>query len=159
MPNLDDIDRRIEGNLAAQLRFMQPIVAHMVAAGSGTVLNMTSGAGYAKPFAPPDDGGWNLAYSVTKGGFHRIAPQLHYEYGDAGLVARNVQPGFVATERVLASGKQLARIAAVGASPTVIGKAVAHVADAAATFDPDRTIQLQDVAVELGLLDEVRGLQ
>jgi NAD(P)-dependent dehydrogenase (short-subunit alcohol dehydrogenase family) len=150
--DIDGIEDRIFGNVTAQLRFMRPIVASMVDRGSGLVLDMTSAAGYLKPWAPPDDGGWSLAYSVSKAGFHRIAPQLSFEYGDRGLVALNVQPGMVATERVRLVQGPVARIATEGVEPAVIGAALAHVATHAGTFDPSATVQLQDVARSLGLL-------
>ena len=67
------------------------------------------------------DGGWPLAYSVTKAGFHRIADMLVVEYGDQGIRAFNVNPGFVATERVVAAGDQLEFVAKHGITPDVIG--------------------------------------
>lgn len=150
--DLDDLERRVTGNVTAQLRFMLPIVRVMVDQGRGTVLNMTSGAGYRRPFALPGQGGWSLAYTVAKAGFHRIAPQLQFEYGDRGLIARNVQPGFVATERVKMVGSATAAIAERGVEPMVIGRALAHVATHPAASDPDETVQLQRVARTLGLL-------
>ncbi len=153
----ETIDKRIVGNLTAQLAFMRPIVALMVDQGRGTVLNMTSAAGYLKPFAPPGEGGWSLSYSVSKGGFHRIAPQLAYEYGDDGLVALNVQPGRVATERVRQVGGPVASVAEHGVKPSVIGAAVAYVAEHSGDFEPDKTVQLQDLARDLGLLPAEPG--
>ena len=102
----------------------------MVAQGAGTVMFMTSGAAYAPPFAMPGKGGWGFAYTVSKGGFHRMAIQLAYEYAAEGLRAFNVQPGFVATERVKLTGGPVANIAAKGVEPAVVGAAVAHIAGA-----------------------------
>lgn len=150
--DIEGIEDRIFGNVIAQLRFTRPILTAMVARGRGVVLNMTSAAGYLKPFAAPADGGWSLAYSVSKGGFHRMAPQLTFEYGDKGIIALNVQPGMVATERVRLVGGPVTRIANAGAEPSVIGEATAYVATHAAEFDPTATVQLQDLARTLGLL-------
>ncbi len=153
--DVEESKKRILANVVSQMIFSKPIVAAMVERGSGVVLNMTSAAAYAKPFAAPDNGGWNLAYTVAKGGFHRIAKQLHFEYADRGLLALNVQPGMVATERILQSSKEVARIAKYGTTPAVVGAALAHVATHAADYDPDHTVQLQRVAIELGLIDDV----
>ena len=150
--DLDDVEQRLTGNVTAQLRFMMPIVADMVAQGRGTVLNMTSGAATARPFALPGQGGWSLGYTIAKAAFHRIAPQLAFEYGDVGLVARNVQPGMVATERVKLVGDATAAIARRGVEPRVVGLALAHVATHIEDHPPLETIQLQAVARDLGLL-------
>lgn len=139
-----DVDARIFGNLTAQIRFMRPIVRHMVERGSGIVMNMASGAGYAPPFAQPGEGGWGLAYAVSKAGFQRIAVQLAYEYADDGLLAFNLQPGFVATERVKMVRGPVANVAG-GVEPEVVGAAVAHVATHADEFESGSMIQLQEV--------------
>ncbi|MFN3218147.1 MAG: SDR family NAD(P)-dependent oxidoreductase [Acidimicrobiales bacterium] len=150
--DLDAFAQRIEGNIVAQAFFTHPIVAAMVAQGGGTVMFMTSGAAYAPPFAMPGKGGWGFAYTVSKGGFHRMAIQLAYEYAAEGLRAFNVQPGFVATERVKLTGGPVANIAATGVEPAVVGAAVAHIAAHPDDFESGSTIQLQDVAKSLGLL-------
>ena len=97
--DLEDVADRIFGNITAQIFFLRPILASMVKQGSGTLLFMTSAAAYEAPFAMPGKGGWGSAYTVSKGGFHRLAVQLGYEYGDDGIT-RCLQPGLVATERV-----------------------------------------------------------
>ncbi len=150
--DLDAMVARIEGNVIAQMIFSRPIVAAMVDQGGGTAMFMTSGAAYAPPFAMPGKGGWGFAYTVSKGGFHRMAVQLAYEYAAEGLRAFNVQPGFVATERVKLTGGPVANIAAKGVEPAVVGGAIAHIAAHPADFESGSTIQLQDVAGELGLL-------
>lgn len=145
-----DVTDRIVGNLIAQLDFMRPLVRYMVNAGAGTLMNMTSGAAYAPPFAQPGEGGWGLGYTVSKGGFHRIAVQLAFEYAAEGLVAFNLQPGFVATERVKLLAGPVANVASAGAAPSLIGRVVAHIATNTHAFESGSTLQLQDIAKELG---------
>lgn len=101
-----------------------------------------------------------MGYAVSKAGFHRFTQQLAYEYADDGIIALNVQPGFVATERTKMSTKSAAsaNVARIGISPAVIGQTIAHIAANATEFDPARTVQLQDVAVQLGLLDKPASL-
>ncbi len=158
--DLDLIDKRVFANVTAQLRFSQPVVAAMVRDGGGVILNLTSGAAYAPPFAQPGAGGWGMGYAVSKAGFHRFARQLAFEYADEGIVALNIQPGFVATERTKMSTNSAAsaNVARIGIAPEVIGRTIAHIATNAADFDPARTVQLQDVAVQLGLLDKPAAL-
>lgn len=152
---LDNIENRVQGNVTAQLRFSQPVVRAMVEQGSGVVLNVTSAAGYLRPFAMPGHGGWGIGYAASKGGFHRIAPQLAYEYGADGVIALNVQPGFVATERVKLSSRSAAssNAAAKGIEPAVIGATIAHIALHAGDHPVRDTVQLQEVARTLGLIE------
>ncbi len=127
-----DVVKRVTGNLTAQLLLTRLAVQHMTAnppdgAGRrGTIVNITSHAGQATPPAPAGQGGWSLTYAATKAGFHRIADVLAVEYGTDGLRAVNVNPGFVSTERVLAT-ETLAFVAARGVAPEPIGEAVVRI--------------------------------
>ncbi|MCU1398524.1 MAG: putative short chain dehydrogenase/reductase [Acidimicrobiales bacterium] len=146
----DSLVKRVTGNITAQMFITQRALHHMLPAGGGTVCNVTSAAGQNVPRSPVGEGGWPLAYSVTKAGFHRIADMLVVEYGDQGMRAFNVNPGFVATERVVAAGDQLEFVARHGISPEVIGTAIASLID-----DPDLPnggyVHALDRARELGL--------
>lgn len=133
--SVDDIEKRVLGNLTAQLIITHRALNSMLSSPAqreygGTFLNITSGAGQHTPANAAGEGGWALVYAATKAGFHRIADMLALEYGDRGIRAVNVNPGFVATERVLAAGEQLAFVASRGARPSAIGEAcVAILAD------------------------------
>jgi NAD(P)-dependent dehydrogenase (short-subunit alcohol dehydrogenase family) len=65
-------------------------------------------------------------YAATKAGFHRMADMLAHEYGNDGLRCLNINPGLVATERVLDTGAHLEWIARSGVTPEVIGIAISH---------------------------------
>lgn len=149
----DELEKRLFGNITAQLLFTQPVLAHMVAQGSGVIANVTSGAGYNKPFAAIGEGGWALSYGVSKAGLNRIAEQLVVEHGKDGLFFCNLQPGAVATERVLAAGEKLAFVAKHAAPVEIIGEAVARIVTSpAGTWDNGSTLEVQDLAREWGLL-------
>lgn len=123
-----DIINRVTGNLLAQLLFTQTILNAMIRQDvvdglRGTIVNITSGAGQHTPPAPVGKGGWPLTYAATKAGFHRMADMLALEYGASGIRACNINPGFIATERVLASDT-LKFVAEKGAPPSVVGDSV-----------------------------------
>ena len=147
----DNIIRRVTGNITAQLLITHRALHHMLAAGTGTVVGVTSGAGQVTPHAPVGEGGWPLVYSVTKGGFHRIADMLVVEYASRGIRAFNVNPGFVATERVLAAGSQLAFVAKHAITPEIVGAAIAHLVDDASVVNGSY-LQAVDTARTLNLL-------
>jgi NAD(P)-dependent dehydrogenase (short-subunit alcohol dehydrogenase family) len=149
----DELEKRIYGNVTAQLLLSQPLVRHMAGRGSGVIAFTTSGAGYAPVRRAVGDGGWALTYGVSKAGLNRIAEQLAVEHPD--LRCWNLQPGQVATERVLASGAELDFVARGAAPVDVIGEAFARILDGPPdAFANGATIEVQDVAREWGLLNE-----
>ena len=126
-----DIVKRVTGNLTAPLlltrRFVERVVdqtPHPRLGVAGWVVDITSDAGRRTPERMAGNGGWSLVYAATKAGFHRIADMVAHEYGHRGVRAINVNPGLVATERVLDSGTSLAWITEHGVRPYVIGEAV-----------------------------------
>lgn len=129
----DDIVRRVTGNLTAPLLITRAFIRHWLAHRQSdgpsrvTIVNITSDAGRRTPPVPADEGGWSTVYAATKAGFHRLADMLALEYGDRGLHVINVNPGLVATERVIGSGVHLKWIADRGVDPSVIGDAVARI--------------------------------
>jgi NAD(P)-dependent dehydrogenase (short-subunit alcohol dehydrogenase family) len=127
--SLDDLEKRIYGNLTAQLHITHHVLRHMIARGSGTIVDVTSGAGRVTPPKPAGQGGWALGYAASKAGFHRIADMVALEYGGQGIRAFNINPGFVATERVLAAGAALEFVASQGVAPEVVGEAIAWLVD------------------------------
>lgn len=146
------LERRLFGNLTAQLLFTQPILRHMVMRGGGTILGITSGAGLRPPPAPPGEGGWAIGYGCSKGGFHRMAGHIAVEYGDRGIRALNLQPGPVVTERVQAAGPALEWIRREGLPPEIIGRIVVHLLGAGDRYPNGGTVEARAVAQSEGLL-------
>lgn len=125
---VDDIVKRVTGNFTAQLLITHRALNTMLSSPAqrdhgGTFLNITSAAGQFTPRKVAGEGGWALVYAATKAGFHRIADMIALEYGDRGIRALNVNPGFVATERVLTAGAALDFVASRGNTPADIGEA------------------------------------
>jgi NAD(P)-dependent dehydrogenase (short-subunit alcohol dehydrogenase family) len=147
------LEKRIFANLTAQVLITHRVLAPMVEHGSGTVVNITSGAGVNRPPAKTGQGGWALGYAVSKGGFHRIADMLAVEYADRGIVAYNVNPGFVATERVLAGGDQLEFVRKHGMPPSMVGDVVAWLVTASdGAIGNGDTVEAHDRAKILGIV-------
>ncbi len=149
----DELDKRVFGNLTAQLIFTQPVLRHMVGRGGGVIAFTTSAAGYVPPTASVGRGGWALSYGVSKAGLNRIAAQLVVEHGGDGIRTFNLQPGAVATERVLAAGEKLAFVARQAAPVEAIGEAFARILDdRGGAFENGSTIEVQELARAWGLL-------
>jgi NAD(P)-dependent dehydrogenase (short-subunit alcohol dehydrogenase family) len=150
--SINDLEKRITGNITAQLVITQRALRAMVSRGGGTVVNVTSMAGMVSPPGPLGDGGWALGYAVSKGGFHRAAGVIAAELGDAGIRAFNLQPGFIATERVTLQ-PHLSWIAERGNPPELVGQILLWMlSDEGAKLRNGKTVHVADAARELGLL-------
>ena len=148
----DDLEKQMWGDLTAQLLLLQPQVAHMVERGAGVVINVGSGSGKWKLKMPIGQGGPQLSYCAAKAGFHRAADRLAFEYGDRGITAFTVDPGFVATERTKMVA-ELGEIASRGVEPIVVGRAIAWLATEGASVKENGSYhEAQAIAREIGLL-------
>lgn len=149
---ISDLEKRITGNLTAQLVITQRALRAMVERGGGTVVNVTSAAGMFSPPGPIGEGGWALGYAVSKGGLHRAAGVLAAELGKDGIRAYNLQPGYVATERTTLQ-PHLAWVAEQGNPPALIGKVLVWLVSAPdGSVRNGKTIHATDAGRELGLL-------
>jgi len=105
--DLDTFERKIQANYLSQLALIKAVLPGMLARGSGRIVNITSASGTMDPTAPAGQGGWGLAYSASKGAFHRVAGVLGVEVGSEGVFAFNVEPGMILTERMVENQKAL----------------------------------------------------
>lgn len=143
----------LEANALAPIVLIKAIVPKMIERGGGTVINITSGAGYNDPPAPAGQGGWGLGYAFSKGALHRIAGILALEDGGAGIRAFNVQPGFILTERMIQDMGDFGFDTVSGAPPAVIGKVCVWLLESPDANELNgQTVQAQEVCDELGLL-------
>jgi NAD(P)-dependent dehydrogenase (short-subunit alcohol dehydrogenase family) len=101
----------------------------MLAAGSGRIISITSYAATHEPTAPVGEGGWGYAYAASKAALHRLAGHLAVEVGRQGVIAINVDPGHVTTERMAANAERLGLTGHYqGAPPSAPAAAVAWLA-------------------------------
>jgi NAD(P)-dependent dehydrogenase (short-subunit alcohol dehydrogenase family) len=80
----------IDVNLSAALWVIQAVLPGFLAQGSGTIVNISSGAAH-KPIA-----GWS-AYCASKAGLAMLTQSLHLEYAAAGVRVFGIAPGVVDT--------------------------------------------------------------
>ncbi len=144
---------KLAANAVAQLVLVQAALPTMLAQGSGRVIALTSYAATHDPAAPVGSGGWGYAYAASKAAFHRLAGHLAVELGPRGIVAVNVDPGHVVTERMAANAQRLGlegRYA--GAPPSAPAAAVTWLATAAEAADLNgQTVNGLKLALEKGL--------
>lgn len=85
------IDLTFETNLVAPLRIMRSLVPHFRERGSGVIVNVSSGLGFAS------DVGQGL-YAASKHALEAISEALFYELRPFGVRVAVVEPGLTATD-------------------------------------------------------------
>lgn len=151
---VEAMQRLCLGNYAHQVLLIQQVVPHMVERGSGRVINMVSGSARHDPPAPAGEGGWGIGYSASKAAFARVAGGINAEFRPKGVIAFNVDPGNVVTEKRKALRAEDAFEGNFGAeSPEATAAAVAWLAT---SEDADRFlgkwIYAPKLTEDLGLL-------
>jgi NAD(P)-dependent dehydrogenase (short-subunit alcohol dehydrogenase family) len=143
----------LEANALAPVVLIKELMPQMIARGGGTIINITSSVAFEDPSEPAGDGGWGLGYAFSKGALHRIAGVLAVEQRDTGIRAFNVQPGFIATERMQQDMAAFGFDASTGAPAAVVGKVcrwLLESPDAAARNGTN--VEAQELCRELQLL-------
>lgn len=155
----DQLETRLRANVVAQVVVTQAVLPAMLAAGGGTVVDVSSHVATADPPAPVGTGGWGLGYAASKAAFHRMAGILAVELGDRGIRAYNVDPGYVATERQVLNAQANGLAGRYrGAPPSVPAAVVAWLATSPeAPALNGQTVRAQKVALERGLHPDWRG--
>jgi NAD(P)-dependent dehydrogenase (short-subunit alcohol dehydrogenase family) len=125
---LELLDRHLEANVMAPLVLLRLCLPGMLDRGRGLVAHITSSVAWTDPPAPAGAGGWGLGYAMSKGAAHRVAGLVQQELADRGVALVNVDPGFVATERMVQDMGEFGFDAAAGAPPDVVGAVVAWLA-------------------------------
>ena len=147
------LDAHLQANVVSPLVLIRQVLPGMLERGSGTVVNLTSGSGLTDPPGPAGAGGWGLGYGMSKGALHRVAGVLSNELGPRGILFFNMDPGFVATERMAMDMAEFGFDASTGAPPDVIGAATAWlVTSPDAAEQNGGHIHGQDLCRDLGLL-------
>jgi NAD(P)-dependent dehydrogenase (short-subunit alcohol dehydrogenase family) len=144
----------LEANALAPLALIKAVLPQMLERGGGVIVDITSGAGYGDPPAPAGEGGWGLGYAISKGALHRIARVLAVELASRGVRTYNVQPGFIATERMAIDMADFGFDASSGAPPAVVAKVVRWLVESpAAAALNGQNIEAQEVCAARGLLE------
>jgi NAD(P)-dependent dehydrogenase (short-subunit alcohol dehydrogenase family) len=151
------IENHMQGNFLAPLVLNKYFVPAMIEQGGGLIVDVTSGAAFGDPFAAAGEGGWGISYGSSKAALHRVAGILSTELAAHNVRVINVEPGFIATERI---AQDMARFgfAANGEPPEVVGSVVAWLAtDREAGAFNGTTVFAQDFCHERGLLPGWNG--
>ncbi|HVV31365.1 MAG TPA: SDR family oxidoreductase [Mycobacteriales bacterium] len=155
---VEEYHKFLMAHALSPIRIIQLLLPAMMERKSGTVITISSGAGYDYyPTSPPGQAGTGLGYRLGKAAGHMLAGAVAVEAGDKGVRAFNVDPGFVLTERNALGLEDTGYDASWAAPPEAIGAVVAWIADSpeADALQPTN-ITAQDLALERGLYPDWR---
>ena len=88
-------DRTLNVNLRGQMLTSKHVVPHMVAAGGGSIINMSSGAAFRGDRT-------RTAYGVSKAGVHALTMYTATSHGKDGVRVNTIVPGLIITDAVKA---------------------------------------------------------
>jgi NAD(P)-dependent dehydrogenase (short-subunit alcohol dehydrogenase family) len=117
-----------ECNVLGPLELVQQVARGMLGQGGGLVIHISSGAGQNESARLPGKGGWGLPYSLTKAASNRMAAGLGKELRQHGIAVVNLEPGVVATEKMLAVTSRQGIDASAGLPVEVAGAVCAFIA-------------------------------
>jgi len=141
----------------APIRIAQKLLPAMLERGGGTFVTISSGAGYEFYPKSPRPG---LGYRIGKASGHTLVGSIQAEYGEQGIRAFNVNPGFVLTERNSLDAGEFGFDPSWAGPPPAVGAAVAWLASSS---DADAlqyaNIDAQDLVLERGLYPDWRPRQ
>ena len=141
----------------APIRITQKLVPGMIERGGGTFVTISSGAGYE--FYPPSPRP-GLGYRIGKAAGHTLVGSILAEYGDQGIRAFNVNPGFVLTERNSLDAGEFGFDPSWAGPPAAIGAAVAWLVTSPDADGLQRgNVDAQPLAIERGLYPDWRPTQ
>ncbi|SFR57726.1 NAD(P)-dependent dehydrogenase, short-chain alcohol dehydrogenase family [Halogeometricum rufum] len=92
--SVKDLDRTLATNLRGPMLLCKHAVPLLVQDEGGRVVNVSSGMGALNE----DQSGGSPSYRVSKTGLNGLTKYLDGEYGDDGLLANSVCPGWVRTD-------------------------------------------------------------
>jgi NAD(P)-dependent dehydrogenase (short-subunit alcohol dehydrogenase family) len=143
----------LEANALAPIVLIKKLLPQMIERGGGTIIDITSSVAFEDPAEPAGDGGWGLGYAFSKGALHRIAGVLAVEQRANNVRAFNVQPGFIATERMQQDMAAFGFDASTGAPAAVVAKVCRWLLESPDSLALNGTnVEAQDVCRKLQLL-------
>jgi NAD(P)-dependent dehydrogenase (short-subunit alcohol dehydrogenase family) len=151
---IEEYEKAFAANVLAPLSIVHEVVPTMREQGGGVIFNISSGAGQNETRDLPGAGGWPLTYSVTKAAFNRSTAGLAKELRRDNIAVVNIEPGVVATERMMLITGTQGINAMAGVPVDVPGAVCAYVASHPTPMAfSGRTVDAPQFAVWAQLVD------
>lgn len=96
---MEEWSRKLQANFLAPLALARAFLPAMIESGSGVVINLSTRHNYTKQAGPPGAGGAGVSYNCSKAALGKLADGIAAEHGRDGILAFDLDPGPVWTER------------------------------------------------------------
>jgi NAD(P)-dependent dehydrogenase (short-subunit alcohol dehydrogenase family) len=108
-----EFQAKIQANFLAPVALIQHCLPGMLERGEGRVINLSTRHNYQRQGGPPGQGGAGVSYNCSKAACGKLADGLAAEHGPDGILAFDLDPGPVMTERFHTQGHRLGYPAAL----------------------------------------------
>ncbi|MFK7895302.1 MAG: SDR family NAD(P)-dependent oxidoreductase [Myxococcota bacterium] len=104
---MEEFAAKVQANFLAPMALVKHFVPGMIERGSGRVINLSTRHNYTRQGGPPGAGGAGVSYNCSKAACGKIADGLAAEHDADGILAFDLDPGPVMTERFHTQGHRL----------------------------------------------------
>ncbi len=110
---IEEFAAKIQANFLAPVALIKHCLPGMLERGEGRVINLSTRHNYQRQGGPPGRGGAGVSYNCSKAACGKLADGLAAEHGPDGILAFDLDPGPVMTERFHTQGHRLGYPAAL----------------------------------------------
>jgi NAD(P)-dependent dehydrogenase (short-subunit alcohol dehydrogenase family) len=96
---IEEFARKMQANFLAPLALIKGFLPAMLERRGGRVVNLSTRHNYVRQHAPPGQGSASVCYNCSKAAEGKLADGLAAEHGPDGILAFDLDPGPVLTER------------------------------------------------------------
>jgi NAD(P)-dependent dehydrogenase (short-subunit alcohol dehydrogenase family) len=96
---MEEFARKMQANFFAPLALIKGFLPGMLERGGGRVINLSTRHNYTAQHAPPGEGSASVCYNCSKAAEGKLHDGLAAEHGRDGILAFDLDPGPVLTER------------------------------------------------------------
>ena len=104
---MEEFAAKVQANFLAPMALVKRCLPGMIERGGGRVINLSTRHNYQKQGGPPGAGGAGVSYNCSKAACGKIADGLAAEHDADGILAFDLDPGPVMTERFHTQGHRL----------------------------------------------------
>jgi len=104
---MEEFAAKVQANFLAPVSLVKHFLPGMIERGGGRVINLSTRHNYQKQGGPPGQGGAGVSYNCSKAACGKLADGLAAEHGPDGILAFDLDPGPVMTERFHTQGHRL----------------------------------------------------
>ena len=104
---MEEFAAKVQANFLAPVALIKHFLPGMIERGGGRIINLSTRHNYTKQGGPPGAGGAGVSYNCSKAACGKLADGVAAEHDGDGILAFDLDPGPVMTERFHTQGHRL----------------------------------------------------